>query len=78
MDKESFVALLEEAESNPWKQYHFKNGILIIYSEGKWDVITNELVFTFNYYRMGSKYIEMYLSLAYLGLIDCEKMERVE
>ena len=78
MDKESFVALLEEAQSNPWKQYELKNGISIIYPGDKWDVITNELVFTFNYYRMGPKYIEMYLSLAYLGLIDCEKMERVE
>ena len=78
MDEESFVALLEEAQSNPGKEYEFKNGISIIYSEDKWVVIANELVFTFDYYRMGSKYIEMYLSLTYLGLIDCEKMERVE
>ena len=78
MDKESFAALLEDTKSNPWKEYKFKNGISIIYSRGNWDVITKELVFSFNYYRMNSKYIEMYLTLTYLGLIDCGKMERVD
>ena len=78
MDKESFVALLEEAQLNEGKHFFFKNGMYLFYGWERWTLGTNGMIVAFDKYEVDRNYLRLFDKKSYYGIANIADLERVE
>ena len=77
MNKESFVALLEEAKNNVGAEY-LLNGMILYYGNNRWTFESRKIIFGFNEFFVEREGVSIYAGNQYIGIIDPREIRRVE
>ena len=77
MDKESFVALLEEAKNNVGTEY-LLNEMILYYGNNRWTLESRKIIFGFNEFFVEGEGVTICAGNQYLGIIDPREIKRVE
>ena len=77
MNKESFVALLEEAKNNVGVEY-ILNRMRLYYSNERWTLESREIIFGFDEFFVEGEGVSIRVGDRYLGIIDPREIRRVE
>ena len=77
MNKESFVALLEEAKNNVGAEYVL-NGMLLYYSNDRWTLESRKIIFGFDEFIIQGESVSIRVGDRFLGIIDPREIRRLE